>query len=99
LIQFVWEFVARKDRVHEFERHYSSAGDWAKLFQKSPGYRGTVLLRDAEQPNRYVTIDAWDGPELYQRMRNDFAEEFDRLDRACEAFTETERRLGAFEVL
>jgi len=99
LIQFVWEFVARKERIREFEHHYSSTGDWAKLFHKSPGYRGTVLLRDAEQPNRYVTIDTWDGPELYQRMRSDFADEFERLDRACEAFTEAERRLGAFEVL
>lgn len=99
LIEFVWEFVARKDRVADFERYYSASGAWAKLFEKNPGYRGTVLLRDAEQPNRYLTIDRWDGTELYHSMRQRFAKEFEELDRMCEAFTEVERRLGAFDVL
>ncbi len=99
MIQFVWEFVARAEKIAEFERYYSASGAWAQLFAKCPGYRGTVLLRDAEQPRRYFTVDTWDRPEDYRAMREKSSAEFDQLDRACEAFTEVERRIGAFEVL
>jgi heme-degrading monooxygenase HmoA len=99
VIQYVWEFLPKKEKIAEFERYYSGSGAWAALFAKSPGHRGTVLLRDAEQPSRYVTIDSWDSSELYQTMRKNFASEFEQLDRTCEAFTDSERRIGAFEVL
>jgi len=46
-----------------------------------------------------MTIDRWDAPENYENMRNRFAAEFEQLDRICEAFTESETRLGAFEEL
>ncbi len=99
LIQFVWEFIAREDHVAEFERYYSSTGAWAKLFEKCPGYGGTILLRDSEQPRRYLTVDTWENSENYLAMRLKFSSEFEQLDRTCEAFTEVERRIGAFEVM
>ncbi len=49
MVRFVWEFVARSDRVQDFERHYASSGPWAELFGRNPGYRGTVLLRAARK--------------------------------------------------
>lgn len=99
MIEFVWEFVARSEKIREFEEYYSTVGAWSNLFSKSPGYRGTILLRDTERPGRYLTIDRWDGLEFYQAMRRKFAAEFEQLDRAGEAMTESESRLGAFEVL
>ncbi|MGH9702361.1 MAG: antibiotic biosynthesis monooxygenase family protein [Candidatus Acidiferrales bacterium] len=98
LIQFVWEFIAREDRLADFERYYSPAGAWAKLFEKNSGYAGTQLLRDSEKPRRYLTVDTWENIEHYHAMRRKFAGEFERLDQACEEFTEVERRIGAFEV-
>jgi heme-degrading monooxygenase HmoA len=97
VIQFVWEFIAREDKVPEFERHYSSTGAWANLFRKSGGFQGTQLLRDAENSRRYVTIDRWESFEAHIAMRGRFAEEWEELDRVCEAFTEVEKRIGAFE--
>lgn len=97
MVQFVWEFVARADKVKEFERYYASAGPWADLFRKSAGYRGTVLLRDAEDARRYLTIDRWDTAAAQRAMRERFAQQYDELDRACEGFTESERRIGVFE--
>lgn len=99
MVEFVWEFIARPETINEFERYYSGTGFWAALFGKSPGFRGTTLLRDAEESRRYLTIDVWDSSELYQAMRRNFAREFEELDRTCEAFTESERRIGAFEVV
>jgi heme-degrading monooxygenase HmoA len=97
LVQFVWEFVARPDRVEDFERHYAASGAWADLFRKSAGYRSTQLLRDAENARRYLTIDCWDSVASYRAMREKFTKEHDALDHACEAFTESERRIGVFE--
>jgi heme-degrading monooxygenase HmoA len=97
VVQFVWEFVAREDKVKEFERYYSGSGLWAELFRKNAGFRGTKMLRDSENPRRYLTIDRWDTFEAHIAMRAKFEAEYGDLDRACEALTETERRIGVFE--
>jgi len=97
MVRFVWEFVARADRVQDFERCYANSGPWAELFGRNPGYRGTVLLRDAENARRFLTIDAWDNASAYRAMRERFAKEHEELDRRCEAFAESERRVGEFE--
>jgi len=39
--------------------HTKSTND-GTLFRKSPGFRGTVLLRDPEDPRHFLTIDSWD---------------------------------------
>jgi hypothetical protein len=97
MVRLVWEFVARADRVQDFEKHYSNSGAWAELFRKNAGYRGTVLLRDAENARRFLTIDSWDHASAYRAMRERFAKEHAELDRFCEAFTESERRVGEFQ--
>ncbi|MGB0034201.1 MAG: antibiotic biosynthesis monooxygenase [Candidatus Acidiferrales bacterium] len=97
MVQFVWEFMAREDKVKEFERYYSATGPWAVLFSGNPGYHGTVLLRDAESARRYLTIDRWESVELQQAMRARCATQWEELDRTCEGFTELERRIGVFE--
>jgi heme-degrading monooxygenase HmoA len=97
LIQFVWEFIARVGKIAEFEKHYSATGSWATLFHASPGYLGTTLLRDAQTPRRYLTIDRWDSMASHHAMRERFAEQYGALDRECEALTETERQIGIFE--
>ncbi|MBZ5503293.1 MAG: antibiotic biosynthesis monooxygenase [Acidobacteriia bacterium] len=97
MVRFVWEFVARADSVQEFERSYAAAGPWAELFRHSPGYRGTLLLRDAENPRRYLTIDSWESAAAQRGLREQFAEAYEALDRACERWTESERCIGVFE--
>lgn len=97
MVQFMWEFVARADKVKEFEMHYSGSGPWSELFRRNPGYQSTQLLRDAENARRYLTIDRWDSVASYRAMRERFAREHEKLDRACEEFTESERRIGVFE--
>ncbi len=97
MVQFIWEFVVRMEKVKEFERHYAVTGPWADLFCKSAGYRGTILLRDTENARRYLTIDRWDTAAAQRAMRERFAAQYDELDRACEGFTKSERRIGVFE--
>jgi hypothetical protein len=97
MIQFIWEFVARSEMTMEFERCYSGSGPWAELFRRAPGFCGTSLLRDAEQPRRYVTIDRWESVEAQRSMRERFAREYEALDQRSEGLTESERPIGVFE--
>lgn len=82
--------------VAEFERHYGPAGTWARLFARSEGFIETVLLRDADDSLRYVTIDRWRSAAHLSAFRIRFATEYRELDADCEALTTEERNLGSF---
>ena len=99
MIEIIWEYTVKRDRAAEFERYYSSSGTWATLFRRSPAYRETLLLRDAENRSRYVTVDRWDDVESFQALRQKFSSEYEQMDRTCEEFTESERCLGMFEIV
>ncbi len=96
MIRVVWEFRVRPGREQEFESHYASGGTWARLFRRSPGYEDTVLLRDAREPRHYLLTDHWRDLASLEAFRRDFAEEYEALDRSCEALTEDERLVGYF---
>jgi heme-degrading monooxygenase HmoA len=97
LIRVVWEFIVRDDHIAEFEKFYSATGSWATLFRGNPGYLGTDLLRDSQNPHRYLTLDRWDSVASHAAMRERFAKDYDALDRMCEQLMETERQIGVFE--
>lgn len=97
MVRVVWEFVARPDRVRDFENCYASSGSWAELFRRSEGFRGTALLRDTENARRFLIIDSWENAAAYRAMRERFRKEYVELDRVCEGFMESERRVGEFE--
>jgi hypothetical protein len=97
LFQIVWEFIVRDANIVEFGKVYSSTGSWAALFRGSPGYLGTTLLRDAQNPGRYLTIDRWDNAASRDLMRERFAQDYETLDRMCEGLNESERQIGVFE--
>ena len=96
MFQIVWEFIVRAERVSDFEKSYAAAGDWAALFRRSDGFLGTALLRDADNPRRYLTIDRWDAAASHATMRARFAKEYEALDQACAGLTESERQVGTF---
>ena len=98
MLQLVWEFIAREDKIAEFERHYAGDGLWAQLFQRCAGFRGTALLRDTARRGRYLTVDSWESADAHRAMRADFSREYEQLDRVCEEFAEREAHLGDFEV-
>ncbi len=57
MVEIVWEFVVKEEARGQFELAYGPGGAWSKLFARYPGFRGTTLLRDTENPRRYLTID------------------------------------------
>ena len=99
MIEVIWEFRVKPQHVAEFQRDYSGRGPWSVLFGSSPAYHGTKLLRDREDPLRFLTIDTWDDFAAYERFRAEHAEQYRELDSQFERFTDSERLVGIFDVL
>jgi len=84
----IWRFRAKLDRVEEFCRVYGCDGDWAKLFMRSAEHRGTQLLQDTTEKRMFVVIDRWADGNSFTRFREEYAAEYDELDRQCLELTE-----------
>jgi heme-degrading monooxygenase HmoA len=97
MIHVVWEFIVKGTALDEFEKAYGPRGDWSRLFARYPGFNGTTLLRDAANPRRYLTIDAWDTLTDRERMLVETAEQYAALDARCDEWTESEAEVGIFE--
>ena len=95
----IWEFYVKADVLTQFEKIYGPEGDWAKLFRRSPEYRGTVLVRDADRRGRYLTLDHWTSRETLQQFKRDHHADYASLDKKCENLTEREIFLGDFEAV
>jgi heme-degrading monooxygenase HmoA len=81
----------------EFERAYGPDGDWAEFFGGGQGYVGTELLRDVENPGRYLVIDRWDSREAYQSFVEQHREEYMRRVDESAFYYDSELRIGTFE--
>ncbi|NOH02890.1 MAG: antibiotic biosynthesis monooxygenase [Chloroflexi bacterium] len=93
----IWEFQVETEQLIDFETAYASNGTWEELFKKSPAYLGTELLRDENDPNRYLAIDRWVSKGDYEAFRSQWKDEYEALDRECEGMTERESLLGIWE--
>ena len=93
----IWEFHVSEVHQSAFETAYGPAGDWAVLFQRHPGYRGTELLRDEKRQGRYVTIDRWETRSAFDAMRATDAEAYATLDRRFDELTDRETLIGDFK--
>ena len=93
---YIWEFIVAPDKRAEFERAYGPAGEWVALFRRSPGYLETLLLHDRERPERYLTLDRWESPEVYEAFRSAYALEYREIDRRSEGLAKRETSLGSF---
>lgn len=92
----VWQFEIAEAKVKDFEAAYGPEGAWAELFRSSAEYHGTELLRDAYVPGSYLTIDRWSSEEAFRNFRREHDAAYEKLDRACDALTERETRIGAY---
>lgn len=99
MIHIIWEFVVKPDAVERFERAYGADGEWSRFFATHAGFRGTILLRDAASPRRFLTIDVWEGAEDRRRMMAEAGAAYAALDASFAGLTESETEIGAFEAM
>ena len=97
MIQVVWAFVVKPQAIEPFERAYGPDGDWAVLFARYPGFRGTTLLRDVATPGRYVTVDTWESTRHRDDMLTRAEAEYTRLDSSCADWMDSQSEIGIFE--
>jgi heme-degrading monooxygenase HmoA len=95
----IWEFQVKGGSEARFEQFYGPHGDWVRLFELGKGYRGTVLLRDAENKRRYLTLDFWASQAASKTFRRRHSKPYRTLERQGELLTERETPLGSFTSL
>ena len=83
----------------EFERAYGAGGEWAQLFEQGEGYIGTELLRDVEQPGRYLVIDRWESTEAYNAFVGAHRDAYMQKVDDTRFHYEHELRFGTFETI
>jgi heme-degrading monooxygenase HmoA len=83
--------------IAEFERVYGPGGEWEQFFRGGRGYVGTELLRDVEQPGRYLVVDRWESRDAYNAfVEANRGEYMRRVDETTFLYLH-ELRLGTFE--
>lgn len=97
MVATIWTYRVKATKTAEFERAYAADGDWAKLFSRAPGYQGTTFLKDPKQQGRYATVDRWESLAAWDSFKQQFAREYEELDRICGELTDSEEHVGVFE--
>jgi heme-degrading monooxygenase HmoA len=92
----IWEYEVREGCAAAFAALYGVDGDWVALFREYDGYIGTELLRDTDQPRRFVTIDRWSSAEHYAAFITAAKPRYEQIDARGDALTTSERCLGRF---
>ena len=95
MLVLVFSYEARDPT--EFERVYGTEGEWAAFFRVGTGYVGTELLRDREQPGRYLVLDRWESAEAYNAFVEANREEYMARVDDTRVYYDQELRLGTFE--
>jgi heme-degrading monooxygenase HmoA len=98
MVEIVWEFVVKEEARGQFELAYGPGGAWSKLFSRCPGFRGTTVLRDTENPRRYLTIDLWETAAQREQALAERKAEYSNLDAAFGDWTEFRTEVGIFSV-
>ena len=80
-----------------FERVYGAEGEWAEFFRRGRGYVGTELLKDVEQPGRYLVIDRWESRDAYNDFVESHRDEYMRRVDETIFLYDQELRFGTFE--
>lgn len=93
---YLWSYRVRAAAIDAFVAHYRPDGDWARLFARAAGYRRTDLLRDRDDPQRFITVDHWDSLAAHRAFLVKFSSEYTALDTRCAEFTESEFAVGEF---
>jgi heme-degrading monooxygenase HmoA len=94
VIALVFRYEAREP--DEFEHAYGPDGDWARFFRGGSGYIGTELLRDLEEPGRYLVVDRWESVEAYDAFVAEHEAEYVRRSDEARFNYVQELRFGTF---
>jgi heme-degrading monooxygenase HmoA len=93
----LWEFEVKPGNEERFQAVYGAEGEWVRLFRGDSQFVETRLLRDAAEPQKFVTLDFWRTRSGYESFKELNHAAYVALDRECEKLTAKERCVGMFE--
>jgi heme-degrading monooxygenase HmoA len=99
MLLILWEYVAKADRVEEFEALYHPEGAWTELFRGAPGYVSTTLWKDLRGNRRYVVADRWSNAALYEEFKHSHATAYAQLSERGRRLIDREVEIGRFGAL
>jgi len=98
MIEHISEYVSKPDYCQQFELAFGPGGAWDKLFSRCEGYRGTSVLRDSENPNRFLIVDLWKSVELRDLALKEQEPPFSELIMLFQEWTLSISDLGVFRI-
>lgn len=99
MIEVVCEYVSMPGTSGRLELVFGPGGTWSKLFADCQGFRGTTVLRDTENPRRYMTVDLWDSATTREQALSEHSDDYAELLTSIDQWLESRRELGTFRVL
>jgi heme-degrading monooxygenase HmoA len=97
VLVLVWEYRVRRERLEEFEAFYRPDGPWGELFRHAPGYVSTTLMKDLNEPERFLVADRWTSEALYEEFKRSRATEYAELSGRGRRLFERETEVGRFD--
>jgi heme-degrading monooxygenase HmoA len=94
----IWQFIVLDPQLEQFVEAYGSGGEWVRLFRRAEGYIGTDLLRSWGDSTLFLTVDRWESAACFDRFREDFSDEYRRLDARLMGLSASEKKVGIFSV-
>jgi quinol monooxygenase YgiN len=98
MIEIVREFMVKNDARGQFELVFGPGGAWSKLFAKSPGFRGTTVMRDVKNLQRYLIIDVWESEDQQDQALVEHKEGYTDLEVTFDEWVESKIELGIFSL-
>ena len=99
MYSIVWKYKINPEFKDKFESEYGPNGQWAKLFNSSKHYRGSVLHTNVEDQNFYLLIDRWSSQENYEHFLRTHESAYQEMSVAMEHLYEVEEKIGGFNSL
>jgi hypothetical protein len=94
------EFWVREGCERSFVKVFGPDGLWSELLRRSDEYVKTELRAECDAERRYKTFDYWKSHLSFERFREQYQGDCDKLSRliAKEEWIEREILLGSFYV-
>jgi heme-degrading monooxygenase HmoA len=93
----IWRFQATAGREQEFAAAYGPEGDWARLFQRSPGYLRTEMAR-LDPGDVFLITGRWASRKDWDDFLAAHGEAYHALDRAFAPLCAQETELDEYEM-
>jgi hypothetical protein len=98
MIEIVMEYVVKKESQGFFELAFGPGGAWSNLYSWCPGYRGTTVLRDLNNPLRYLVFDLWGTETQYTQAMTDNEVPYAELVEQFKEWTDSVIAQGSFRI-